>query len=74
MSEIIEPPVKEGDILKLGVVRFGKKDNSPIMVHERFIIFLKDMGKRGVTLNEMIEIRITKVLPTCAFAERTNGK
>lgn len=72
-EEIIEPPVKVGDILKLGIVRIGK-DGDPIMIHRKFIIFLKDMEKRAVQLNTLIEVKITKVFPNFAFAERTNGK
>ena len=72
MNETIESPVKIGDILKLGVVKFGK-EGDPIMIHKKLIIFLKDKEKRGIELNTMIEVKITKVLPHFAFAERTNG-
>ena len=67
----ITPSIKVGDILKLGVTKFGK-DGDPIMVHKGFIIFLKDVEKRGVELNMMIEIKIIKVFPNYAFAGRTN--
>lgn len=73
MQERTNPPVKVGDTLKLGVTRFGK-EGDPIMIYKKFIIFLKDIEKRGVQLNTVIEIKITKVLPNFAFAERTNGK
>ncbi len=65
--------IKIGDILKLGVTKFGK-DGDPIMVHNGLIIFLKDMEKRGIELNTMVEIKITKVCEKYAFAERVDGK
>ncbi len=64
-------PLKVGDTLKLGVVRFGR-DGDPILIHEGLIIFLKDMEKKGVELNTTINIKITKVCENFAFAERTN--
>ena len=73
MQEKIEPPVKVGDILKLAVVRFGI-NGDPIMMLRGYIIFLKGLEKRGVELQMLIEIKITKVFPHFAFAERTNGK
>ncbi len=72
MEKEIEIPVKVGDVLKLGVVRFGR-DGDPIMIHKMFVIFLKDIEKRGVELNKMIDIKITKVMPKFAFAKRING-
>ena len=69
MQEEIEPPVKVGDILKLGVVRFGI-NGDPIMMLKGFVIFLKELDKRGVELNTLVEIKITKVMPKFAFAER----
>ena len=71
MSENL-PPVKVGEILKLGVAKFGR-DGDPIMIHKEFVIFLKGIEKRGVELNKIIEIKITKVMPKFAFAERTDG-
>jgi len=72
MQEEINPPVKVGEKLKLGVTKFGK-DGDPIMEHKGFVIFLKGIEKRGVQLSTMIEIKITKVLPKFAFAERVDG-
>ena len=61
--------VKVGDVLKLGVVRFGKKGD-PIMIHNGLVIFLKNLDKKGgVQLNTMVEIKITKVFPKFAFCE-----
>jgi predicted RNA-binding protein with TRAM domain len=65
------PPVKVGDVMKLGVRRFGK-DGTPIMIFKGYIIFLKDDRNGGVELNRIIEIKIAKVFPKYAFAERTN--
>ena len=62
-------PLKIGDVLKLGVVKFGR-NGDPILIQEGFVIFLKGLEKRGVELNAMVEIKITKVLPKFAFAER----
>ena len=69
MKEETEPPVKVGDVLKLGVVKFGR-DGDPIMIHKKFIIFLKDVKRMAIQLNALIEVKITKVLPNFAFAER----
>ncbi len=73
MEANINPPVKVGEVLKLGIVRFGR-DGDPIMIHKNFIIFLKDADRKDVQLNVMFEIKITKVLPNFAFAVRVNGK
>jgi len=72
-DESITPTIVVGDILTLTVSRFGKKGD-PIMVHKGFIIFLKDFKDVAVRLNKMIEIKITKVLPNFAFAERTKNE
>jgi len=72
MNGDIKPPVKIGDVLKLGVTRFGK-DGDPILQYKNLIIFLKELNGKGVPLKEMIEIKITKVFPNFAFAVRTNG-
>ena len=61
------PPVTVGEILKLGVTRFGK-NGDPLMFHKDFAIFLQNTGKGGVELNQLVEIKIIKVLPKCAFA------
>lgn len=71
LDENKTPPLKVGDVLKLGVVRFGK-DGDPIMMHAGFVVFLKGV-KGGVQLNTMFEVRITKVLPHFAFAEKINN-
>ena len=67
------PPIQVGKILKLGVIKFGKKGD-PIMIYKDFVIFLKGIEKRGVELNKIIEIKITKVMPKFALAEMTNQK
>jgi len=72
MNEDTKPPVDVGDVLKLGVIRIGK-DGDPILTHKGYIIFLKDIEKRGVQLNALIEIKIIKVMPRFAFAVRING-
>ena len=69
VREELEPPVEVGDILKLGVTGFGG-NGDPIMVYQHFIIFLKEKEKVKILLNTLIEIRIIKVLPNFAFAER----
>ena len=69
MNEEIKPPVKIGDVLKLGVVKFGK-NRDPIMKYKNLIIFLKGEIKRGIPLNEMIKVKITKVSSNFAFAIR----
>lgn len=73
MAEQKKIPVRIGDLLKLGIKRFGK-NGDPIMVYHNYVIFLKDLDKRGVELNKMFEVKIIKVFPKFAFAERVNGK
>ena len=68
-----EVPIKVGDVLKLGVQRFGK-EGDPIMMHKGFVIFLKGIENKGIELNTLFEIKIIKILPRFAFAERTDGK
>lgn len=60
-------PVYINQILKLPVTRFGKEGDI-IFMHKNFIIFLKTEGKIEVRLNEFIEIRITKIMPSFALA------
>ena len=68
MNEEAKPPVKVGEILKLGVERFGK-EGDPILLHKGFIIFLKELKGEYIPLNTLIEIRITKVLPKFAISQ-----
>jgi len=67
MEEKTNTPVEVGEVLKLGVVKFGK-EGDPILIHKNFIIFLKDV--KDIELNTMIEVKITKVFPHFALAER----
>ncbi len=69
MQEDKNPPVEVGDVLKLGIVKMGA-DGDPIMIHKKFIIFLKDKEKKAIELNTLMEVKITKVFPNFAFAER----
>lgn len=73
MNEEINSPVKLGDILKLGVIKFGT-NGDPIMLYQNLIIFLKDKEKKAIELNKLIEVKIVKVMPRFAFAERIDGK
>lgn len=61
--------LKQGQVLKLGISKFSR-DGKPIMMYKGMIIFLDDFEKEAITLNRMFEVRITKVLPKHAFAER----
>ena len=63
--------IKIGDELKLTVQRFGK-DGDPIMVHKNLIIFLKNT-KGGIQIGKLFKVKITKVFPKYAFAEKING-
>jgi len=65
-----KPPIKVGDKLKIGITKFGSSGD-PMMTYKGFVIFLKDIAKRGFILNELIEIKIIKLFPNYAFAERT---
>ena len=60
--------IKVGDKLKLGITRFGK-DGDPILFYNGFVIILQNIGRVGVNLNQLVDIKITKVLPKYAFAE-----
>ncbi len=66
------PPVKVGDILKLAVNKIGN-NGDPVMVHEGFVIFLKDPKTTSFQLGRIFEVKITKVSQKFAFAERTSG-
>lgn len=68
-----KPPVEVGDILKLGVERFGK-EGDPILIHKGFIIFLKELEGESIPLNTLIEIKITKVLPKFAISKLVETK
>jgi len=63
-----KPPVRINKKLKVAVTRFGK-DGDPIVVYKNFIIFVKSKEKIVVRVNEIIEIRIVKILPKFAIAE-----
>ena len=39
------------------------------MKYKGLVIFLKGTEKRGVDIGKMVEIKITKVYPTYAFAK-----
>lgn len=60
--------IKVGNILKLSVSKFGK-EGTPILMYNGFVIFLKGLEKKGVELNKLVEIKVTKVLPKFAIAE-----
>jgi len=68
-SERKNPPMNYGDVLKLRVIRFGKKGD-PIMIHKGFVVFLKDFNKKGIELNRAIRVKIVKILEKFAFAIR----
>ena len=63
-----KPPVHINQVLNLTVDRFGK-EGDPVFVYKNFIIFLKNRGRLGISLNEFMKIRITKILPKFAIAE-----
>jgi len=68
-------PIRINQVLKLPVDRFGKEGDI-IFMYNNFVIFLKSEKKISVNLNEFVEIRITKISPTFAFAvlHNQNGK
>ena len=72
MEKEIKPPVKIGDIFKLGIIRFGK-NGDPILKYKNLIIFLKENNGKSIPLNEMIEIKITKIGSNFAYAVRIDG-
>ena len=66
-------PVKIGDKLSLSITKFGR-NGDPMMVHEGFIIFLQNVGRSGVDVGRLVDIKITKVLDKFAFAEIDKDK
>jgi len=67
------PPVKVGEVIKLGVVGFGKKGN-PFFKHKDYIIFLEEYKGVQISLNQMISIKITKVFDKYSFAQIVEEK
>lgn len=68
------PPITVGDELSLSISRFGK-NGDPILFYEKFVIFLQNVGRPGVDIGRLVNVKITKVTPDCGFAEihRTHG-
>ncbi len=60
-------PVREGDEMKLSVRGTGSKGNA-YGTYMGLVIFVVDLKKW--TVGEQIQVRITKVLDKCAFAEK----
>ena len=69
METKIETPIKEGDILTLGIEKFGT-NGDPMMIYKGYVIFLKDFNKAGVELNKPIKVKISKVFEKFSFAKR----
>ena len=67
-----KPHVHLNQILKLPVNRIGKEGDA-IFMYNNFIIFLKSKEKLRISLNEFVEIRITKILPKFALAVLNNN-
>jgi len=66
------PPVKVNEVLKLVVTKFGS-NGDPMFVYKDFVIFLKGKRTISVNVNEIVEVRITKMLPKFATAEKTKN-
>ncbi len=62
-------PVKEGDLIKETVIGFGT-DGDPIVKYKNFTLFIKEA--KGVEINTLIEVRVTKVCKTFGFVELVN--
>ena len=63
-------PLHINQVLKLPINRVGKNGDA-ILMHNNFIIFLKTKKKFPICLNEFLEIRITKIMPSFALAVLT---
>lgn len=61
-------PVKIGDVINIGIIRFGK-NGDPVIKYKNFIIFLKNLNGKGVPIKQMIKIKIIRVFKNYAFAE-----
>ena len=64
-----KPPVEIGEVLELQVTNFGIEGGDPILKHNGFVIFLKGSEVKPA-LHELIEVRVIRVTPKYAFAER----
>ena len=62
------PPVKIGEIIKLGVMGFGKKGN-PFFRYKNYVIFLENYKDIPLTINQMMSIKIIKVFHNYGFAD-----
>ena len=67
------PPVTVGQELKLGITRFGS-NGDPLLFKDDYVIFLQNVGRTGVHLNQLVSVRITKVQPKYAFCELIKDK
>lgn len=69
MKHELTPNVKVGDVLKLTVNKIGN-NGDPMMLHDGFVIFLKEAEKKGFDVGVQMDVKIIKVLDKFAFAER----
>ena len=62
-------PVKVGEHINIAISRFGT-NGDPIAMYNGLVIFVKNTDRNGVDISKIIELKITKVFPKYAFAER----
>lgn len=61
-------PVKVGEIIKLGITGIGAKGN-PFGKIKGYIIFINNYENKAISLNQMLSVKITKVLEKFGFGE-----
>lgn len=67
------PPFEVGQIIKLGLIGWGK-GGDPMFKHKNYIIFLKEFKGKKLELNALLEIKIKKVFPNFGIAELTGDQ
>lgn len=62
------PPVKKGDILKLGARSIGAGGDLMFMKN-KYRLFLKNPKGKAIRIGEMIKLRVVKIFPTLGYVE-----
>lgn len=69
------PPVKKGDVLKLGVVSIGSNGDFMFKVKKNpkdkksYCLFLKNPKNKSVVIGQQIKIKVVKIFPKVGYVE-----
>lgn len=62
------PPVKKGDVVKLGAISIGS-NGDVVFKKEGYILFLKNPKKKSIRIGEQIKLKIVKLFPKLGYVE-----